>query len=185
MKKFMYVLLAAILVGSTMTLSAQNKEAHNKEAQTKKPRPTQEQIIEMQGNQMVKVLMLDDATAAKFLPVYTRYLTALRECRTMNRHARIGNTENQGEQANQGKPAMKPALTDAEIEKQIKDQFAQSRKILDTREKYYNEFRKLLSPKQIAKIYQTERGNADKFKKEFNQRKNASHARRNNHKRTN
>ncbi|MEG0646329.1 hypothetical protein [Bacteroides neonati] len=180
MKKFMYVLLAAILVGSTMTLSAQNKEA-----QTKKPRPTQEQIIEMQGNQMVKVLMLDDATAAKFLPVYTRYLTALRECRTMNRHARIGNTENQGEQANQGKPAMKPALTDAEIEKQIKDQFAQSRKILDTREKYYNEFRKLLSPKQIAKIYQTERGNADKFKKEFNQRKNASHARRNNHKRTN
>lgn len=49
-------------------------------------------------------------------------------------------------------PATKPVLTDAEIEKQIKDQFAQSRKILDIREKYYNEFRKILSPKQIAKF---------------------------------
>lgn len=180
MKKFMYVLLAAFLVGSTTTLSAQNKEA-----QTKKTRPTQEQIIEMQGNQMVKVLMLDDATAAKFLPVYTRYLTALRECRTMNRHLRVDNTASQTKQTPETKPAVKPALTDAQIEKLIQDQFAQSRKILDTREKYYNEFRKLLTPKQIAKIYQTERGNADKFKREFNQRKNTPHARHNNHKRTN
>lgn len=72
-------------------------------------------------------------------------------------------------------PATKPVLTDAEIEKQIKDQFAQSRKILDIREKYYNEFRKILSPKQIAKIYQTEKSNANKFRKEFDRRKGQKH----------
>ena len=58
-------------------------------------------------------------------------------------------------------------LTDAEVEQQIKGRFAQSRKILDVREKYYDEFRKILSPKQIMKIYRTEQNNAHKLKKEF------------------
>ena len=71
----------------------------------------------------------------------------------------------------EAKQTAKPVPTDAEIEKEIKDQFAQSRKILDVREKYYNEFRKILSPKQIMKIYQTEKRNANKFRKEFDRRK--------------
>jgi len=67
--KFIYVVLAALLLGSQMTLSAQNRD--NKE---KKQRPTQEQMMQMQTNQIVKTLMLDDATAAKFTPVYEKYL---------------------------------------------------------------------------------------------------------------
>lgn len=63
------------------------------------------------------------------------------------------------------KPQPKPVLTDAEVEQQIKGRFAQSRKILDVREKYYDEFRKILSPKQIMKIYRTEQNNANKLKK--------------------
>ena len=74
--KFIYVVLAALLLGSQMTLSAQNRD--NKE---KKQRPTQEQMMQMQTNQIVKTLMLDDATAAKFTPVYEKYLKELRECR--------------------------------------------------------------------------------------------------------
>ena len=57
------------------------------------------------------------------------------------------------------------------MEQQIKGRFAQSRKILDVREKYYDEFRKILSPKQIMKIYRTEQNNANKLKKEFDRRK--------------
>ena len=72
--KFIYVVLAALLLGSQMTLSAQNRD--NKE---KKQRPTQEQMMQMQTNQIVKTLMLDDATAAKFTPVYEKYLKDLRE----------------------------------------------------------------------------------------------------------
>ena len=52
--KFIYVVLVALLLGSQMTLSAQNRD--NKE---KKQRPTQEQMMQMQTNQIVKTLMLD------------------------------------------------------------------------------------------------------------------------------
>ena len=52
----------------------------------------------------------------------------------------------------------------------LKDQFAQSRKMLDIREKYYNEFSKILSQKQIMKIYQQEKSNMNKFRKEFDRR---------------
>ena len=47
----------------------------------------------------------------------------------------------------------------------------QIRKMLDIREKYYNEFSKILSQKQILKIYQQEKMNANKFRKEFDRRK--------------
>ena len=47
------------------------------------------------------------------------------------------------------KPQPKPVLTDAEVEQQIKGRFAQSRKILDVREKYYDEFRKILLPNRL------------------------------------
>ena len=53
----------------------------------------------------------------------------------------------------------------------LRNQFAQSRKMLDIREKYYNEFSKILSQKQIMKIYQQEKSNMNKFRKEFDRRK--------------
>lgn len=164
--KFIYVLLAALLMGSQMTLSAQNKE--NKQ---RKQRPNPEQLVKMQTDRMVKALMLDDATSAKFTPVYEKYLNELRECRMMNHKPRVKRDVPQGTEANDAAEAQKPQMTDAEIAKQIKDQFAQSRKMLDIREKYYNDFSKILSQKQIMKIYQMERNNAEKFKKEFDRRK--------------
>ena len=163
--KFMYVLLAALLIGSQVSLSAQNKG--NKE---RKQRPTPEQVVKMQTDRMVKALMLDDATAAKFTPVYEKYLKELRECRMMNHKPRVKRDATQVTDATQ--PATpRPAMTDAEIAQQIKDQFAQTRKTLDVREKFYNDFSKILSQKQILKIYQMERSYADKFKKEFERRK--------------
>lgn len=159
--KFMHFMMAALLLGGSITLSAQNKET-----QEKKQRPTPEQMTQMQTDRMVKALMLDDATAAKFTPVYGNYLKELRECRMMNRTPR-----GQKDAAQATKMAPKPALTDAEIAKQIKDQFAQSRKLLDIREKYYTEFSKVLSQKQVTRIYQMEKSNANKFKKEFDRRK--------------
>ncbi len=81
--KFVYVILVVLLMGSQMTLSAQN--ADNKE---RKQRPTQQQMMKMQVDQMVRALMLDDATTIKFTPVYEKYLKELRECRMMNRKPR-------------------------------------------------------------------------------------------------
>ena len=161
--KFIYVFLTCLMIGGQLSLSAQTPV--NKD---KKKRHTPEQVMEHQTNQMVKMLMLDDATTAKFIPVYQNYLKELRECRMMNRRQL---SSGQGTEQKGMKPQPKPVLTDAEMEQQIKGRFAQSRKILDVREKYYDEFRKILSPKQIMKIYQTEQNNADKLKKEFDRRK--------------
>ena len=157
--KFIYVFLTCLMIGGQFSLSAQNQV--NKD---KRQRHTPEQFMERQTNQMVNTLMLDDAAAARFVPVYQNYLKELRECRMMNR-------AKQRAEGTGVKPEPKPLLTDAEVEQQIKGRFAQSRRILDVREKYYNEFRKILSPKQIMKIYQTEQNNADKLKKEFDRRK--------------
>ena len=160
--KFIYVILAVLLMGSQMTLSAQNSD--NKE---RKQRPTQQQMMQMQVDQMVKTLMLDDATAAKFTPVYEKYLKELRECRMMNQKPRTEKAKATDANAKKERPSM----TDDEIATMLRNQFTQSRKMLDVREKYYNEFSKILSQKQILKIYQQEKMNANKFKKEFDRRK--------------
>lgn len=158
MKKFLLSVLAIFLMGSTLTMNAQNEQ----QTKAKKQRPSTEQIQQRQCEQMVRVLMLDDATADKFKPVYSQYLKDLMDCRSM-RHGKKGqNIDNN---------AVKTTPTDAEIEANIKDQFAQSRKMLDIRESYYGKFRKLLSPKQIQKIYQTEKNNANKFRNEWDKRK--------------
>ena len=60
--------------------------------------------------------------------------------------------------------------TDDEVDKMMRDRFKQSRKILDVREKYYDEFRKFLSPKQVQKVYDQGQKNYGKFSKEMNRR---------------
>ena len=58
----------------------------------------------------------------------------------------------------------------AEVDKMMRERFAQSRKMLDIREKYYDEFRKFLAPKQVQKIFDQGQMNRGKFKKEMNRR---------------
>ena len=125
--KFIYVIMAVLLMGSQMTLSAQNTD--NKQ---KKQRPTPEQMVQMQTKQIVNTLMLDDATAAKFTPVYEKYLKELRECRMMTHKARTEKTKAQGTDANAKKE--RPSMTDDEIATMLRNQFTQSRKMLDIRE---------------------------------------------------
>lgn len=153
-----FMVCIALLMGSQVALFAQ---------EAKKPerkRPTQEQIQQMQCNQIIKALTLDDATAAKFTPVYTKYMEEMRAVR------RMGQPERADKKVEGSRPAPKPMPTDAEVEASIKARFAQSRKMLDIREKYYNEFRKFLSPKQIQKMYNMEKNNGEKFRKEMNKR---------------
>ena len=72
------------------------------------------------------------------------------------------------------KPAFKP-LTDAQVDQMMKDRFAISRKTLAVREKYYDEFRKFLSAKQVQKIYDEGFMNRGKFQNEMNRRKGMKH----------
>ena len=146
-----------LLSGTSLTLSAQNpKQQH----------PAKKNYRAMQCEQIVQTLMLDDATAAKFTPIYEQYMTEMRA--TRNHPSPKKQTKPTTEEA--AKPAVKKVPTDSEVEQSIKNQFAQSRKMLDVREKYYNEFRKILSPKQIQRIYQIEKHNVNKAQKEWKKR---------------
>ena len=158
--KFFLMVLAAIVMGSQVTLFAQEK----KETKSERRQFNKEQMLEIQCNQIIKGLALDDATATKFIPVYKQYMEEMQATRHM------GVCRNVANRTAADKQIPKPVPTDAEVEQAIKARFAQSRKILDIREEYYNEFRKFLSPKQIQKMYNMEKHNGDKFRKEKKKR---------------
>lgn len=148
MKKNLVLIVTTLIVGSILSnVYAQEKKQSNKQ-----------RVKAIQCAQVATLLMLDDATSARFMPVYEQYLKDLRAARP----AAPVKERVKGE-------APKP-LTDAEVEQSIKNRFAHSRKVLDIREKYYTEFRKILTPKQVLKIYQLERKNANKFQKELKKR---------------
>lgn len=54
-------------------------------------------------------------------------------------------------------------LSDAEIEKAIRNQFTMKRKEIDIQEKYFEEFKKILPANKIARLYMAE----EKFKREI------------------
>ena len=66
-------------------------------------------------------------------------------------------------------------LTDDEVDKMMRTRFAISRKMLDIREKYYNEFRKFMTPKQVQKIFDKGVENHGRFQKEMNRRAGMKH----------
>ena len=157
--KYFFVLIAAFVMG-TQVMNAQRHE------QGKRPqghrRMTIEQMTEMQANKIIGELGLDDKTAAKFTDVYKKYMMELNDLRKKNMPKKPDMKPEDGKA-----PAMP---TDAEVDKMMRNRFKQSRETLDIREKYYDEFRKFLSPKQVQKIYDQGQMNQGKFFKEMNRR---------------
>jgi len=134
---FLFAVLTAFLLSSPLTIFGQNEQKSKRQEN----RPTFEQVEQKQCNRMVKELMLDDVTSAKFIPLYKQYLEDIRACKLLKYKRDMKERNN------------KVAQTDEEIEKMIKDQFEQTRKMVDIQEKYYNDFQKILTPKQILRIY--------------------------------
>ena len=59
-------------------------------------------------------------------------------------------------------------LTEEEIKAEFKQRFAQSRSVIDIREKYYKEYSRFLTQKQIKKMYELERQSMDRIMKHKN-----------------
>jgi hypothetical protein len=156
MKKYLFLMMMTVMIiGSTSMVTAQNAQMIKG-----KQHFTQEQIVTNRTNRMVQTLMLDDATAEKFAPIYSQYIKELIDCRKVNMNANKGMYKGMNNK------------TDADVDKMIQNQFAQSHKILDIREKYYTKFRKIISAKQVLKIYQIEKRDQNTMKKEIQKRKN-------------
>ena len=165
--KFFFVLMMAMFMG-TQVMSAQNEQG--KERKHSRKRLTMEQIADMQANKIIGDLGLDDKTAAKFTDVYKKYMKELDDVRReFFREFKKNSGMEKGKDGDKVNRRMQPP-TDAEVGKMMRFRFKQSRKMIDIREKYYDEFRKFLSPKQVQKVYDQGQMNPSKFHKEMNRR---------------
>jgi hypothetical protein len=102
-------------------------------------------------------LVMSDADAEKLKPIYVAYereqaqLGKLKELRIDNISA--------------------DSLSTQEAEKVITDRFDFAQKQLDLRKKYYVEFKKVLTPQQVIKLYQAEADIRQKVMLELRNRK--------------
>lgn len=131
----------------------------NANAQEKKEGKRQfnpEMMVQKRAEKIANKLELDDATSAKFMETYKAYLKEMHEV-----YAKYGK---------QFRGKKDERKSDAQVEQDIKNQFAMSRAIIDVREKYYNKFRAFLNPRQIQVIYSQEREHNDRMKWEKGRR---------------
>ena len=164
--KYFFVLMVAVLMG-TQVVNAQN-EPDKKSDKRMRPRMTMEQVANMQAAKIVNDLGLDDKTAAKFTEVYKKYMKELDDVR---KEFPLYGVKGMKAKAQASIP------TDEEVDKMMRDRFKQSRKMLEVREKYYDEFRKFLSPKQVQKVYDHGQMNRNLFHQEMNRRAGMKHER--------
>lgn len=161
MKKILTALVALTL---TLCASAQPTQGRGPKAQGNQPkRPSQEQILKMQTEHLIAELGLDNSTAVKFSKIYTDYKTDLKAVKTKYPQVRPQKDEN-GEFVR---------LTDAQVEQNILNRFAQSKATIEVREAYYKKFRAILTPQQIEKVYADERKGAEMMRHEHESRHGA------------
>lgn len=165
--KYFFVLMMSVLMG-TQVMNAQKEQGN--ERKHGRERLTMEQIADMQATKIVEDLGLDDKTATKFTDVYKKYMKELYDVRKefFKDFKKPGGMEKGKDGAKVHKRIQPP--TDAEVDKMMRYRFKQSRKMIDIREKYYDEFRKFLSPKQVQKVYDQGQMNPSKFHMEMNRR---------------
>jgi len=134
MKKFIsFAICAIMMVVCSTAVQAQTEKS-------KKQRMSREELADKQARHIAHKLALDDATTQKFVKTFCDYQKDVWAL-----DSRV-----------QGKKK-KADMTDAEVEQAIKTHIERSHKILDLREKYYKEYNKFLTPKQIQRVYEMEK----------------------------
>ncbi|MBQ7575916.1 MAG: hypothetical protein IJT26_05205 [Bacteroidales bacterium] len=128
------LLLAALLICLLPAVASAQKE-----------RPTKEQVNRYRAVKMARQIGLDAEDENAFVPLYEGFQ---KEMAVIMRESRQGRSAE--------------VTTDEQAERNIQADFRTSRKVLDLRERYYAEFRKVLTPLQIRKMYAIEKQNASK-----------------------
>lgn len=101
-----------------------------------------ERIVQVKLREIRLQLKLDQATFDQFRPVYLKYEREVSEI-DFRYLARLMKVD-------------ADSLSSDEAERMIVNQLETSKKLISIREKYYKEFRRVISPQQIIKLYQTE-----------------------------
>lgn len=131
MKDLKSSVIIMLMMLCTVAASAENKD---------KQRMSREQMTEIQAKHIAGELALDDKTSSKFIETYTKYKKELWS---------IAPKRN--------KEDKKHNDTEEEAGQRMRQRFEQNQKVLDIRTKYYKEFSKFLTQKQIEKMYDREK----------------------------
>lgn len=130
--------LAALMI--TLMASAPRSYASRGEGE----RVNRKELADAQARHISNELAFDDGTAKKFMETY---------CRCQQEIWGLG-------------PRIKASSdTDEAAENEIESRFEHRQKLLDIRRKYYKEYRKFLTPKQIKRVYRIERQMMDRLSK--------------------
>lgn len=133
MKKMLSLAICAIMTAVCSTASMAQTEQSKKQQ-----RISREELAEKQARHIAHELALDDATTQKYVTTYCAYQKEVWALGPrIKRHQADTATEAEAEQAN-------------------KARMEQSQKILNLREKYYKEYSKFLTQKQIEHAYELE-----------------------------
>lgn len=120
----------AIAFMAIMPTMAQNNKVEKKQL-------TPEERFERKANALSDKMMLDDATKAKFVPMYTEYLKEFKEVCPNKEVAK--------------KPCSE--LTEKEISERIEKRFDARQKRLDVEKKYYKKFKTVLNARQLQQVF--------------------------------
>lgn len=125
--RFSMVLVFSLLSAGT-TLTAQNSN------DDKTP------FVETLARRMAEDMGLDDKTSKDFKELFGRYIEEMEKAK--------------GQKPEGGKDGRREqkTLTDAEIDKMTEESIGQEKKRAEVKEKYFKEFRKLLTARQTARV---------------------------------
>lgn len=108
-----------------------------------------EQFMKAQFQDIVKCLELDSQKVSELEPLYIAFMKELRPDKSQRKFAPL---ERESEE---------------QIDAMTRAKLAMAVHIAMVREKYYDQFRKILAPSQIMKMYQVERDIMKRVKHEF------------------
>ncbi|HAH22409.1 MAG TPA: hypothetical protein DCL77_01345 [Prolixibacteraceae bacterium] len=133
MKNILSTLLFIITLFVSLNAVSQNMERF--------PR-IRERIVLAKLREIRQSLKLDSATFKQFRPIYMNYEKEIAgiDFRKLSRLMRVD----------------ADSLTTEEADQMIVNQMETAKQLIDIRKKYYKEFRTIISPQQIIKLYQTE-----------------------------
>ncbi len=134
-------ILASMLLGITATTTS--LQASAQEQCLPQSEESRTQLATSQASEIASELKLSDELTKKFTDTYVK---CQKEMWAAFPDKKLG------------KPCKKPQeLTDQQAEEIIKARFEHRRKMDKLQEKYYNEYRKILTPAQILKMYDLEK----------------------------
>lgn len=145
MRKIRFIMLA--LMTAICVAGAKAQQPNEKQ------KVSREQMVETQARHLADELALDDKTNDKFIETYINYKKELWAIAPKH-----------------DKKRQKVSETEQQAAQNMQQKFERSQKMLDIRTKYYKQFSKFMTQKQIELMYSKEKNMMQRLKQRHDQR---------------